>query len=91
MSSPWRFLRMMASGALEEVRALLARALPPDLPAMKILGVPELAAHLRGDLSLPAAIAKAQQHTRNYAKRQGTWFRVQGFKGIQHPAFGIQG
>ena len=70
-----RFLDMMKRGALDEVRALLARNLQPDLPAMKILGVPELAAHLRGELSLNDAIAKAQQHTRNYAKRQMTWFR----------------
>ena len=60
-----RFLRMMESGALEEVRALAVRNLDPELPAMKILGVPELAAHLRGELSLNDAIAKAQQATRN--------------------------
>ncbi|MGE4351791.1 MAG: tRNA (adenosine(37)-N6)-dimethylallyltransferase MiaA [Bdellovibrionales bacterium] len=52
--------------------------LPQDsLPALKILGVPELAAHLRGDLSLDEAVARAQQSTRNYAKRQVTWFRHQ--------------
>ncbi|HAX92126.1 MAG TPA: tRNA (adenosine(37)-N6)-dimethylallyltransferase MiaA [Rhodospirillaceae bacterium] len=72
-----RFLRMMELGALEEVRGLAARHLDADLPAMKILGVPELAAHLRGEISLAEAIAKAQQSTRNYAKRQMTWFRNQ--------------
>ncbi len=72
-----RFLGMMEKGALEEVRALLARNLDSSLPAMKILGVPELAAHLRGELSLKEAVALAQQHTRNYAKRQVTWFRNQ--------------
>jgi tRNA dimethylallyltransferase len=70
-----RFLRMIEQGALEEVRTLLSLRLPSDLPVMKILGVPELAAHLRGELSLDAAIAKAQQFTRNYAKRQVTWFK----------------
>lgn len=72
-----RFLRMMEQGALEEVRALRTRDLDPDLPSMKILGVPELMAHLRGELSLDEATAKAQQSTRNYAKRQMTWFRNQ--------------
>jgi len=70
-----RFLRMMEAGALEEARTLLARVLDPSLPSMKVLGVPELAAHLSGAISLDEAVAKAQQATRNYAKRQITWFR----------------
>lgn len=72
-----RFLKMMERGALEEVRALLARKLDPGLPAMKILGVRELGAFLNGELTRETAIAKAQQATRNYAKRQMTWFRNQ--------------
>ncbi len=72
-----RFLRMIEQGALEEVRALLAQRLDPDLPSMKILGVRELAAHLRGEITLQEAIQKAQQFTRNYAKRQVTWFKNQ--------------
>ena len=72
-----RFLKMIEAGALEEVQRILAQNLDPDLPSMKILGVPELAAHLRGELSLDEATAKAQQSTRNYAKRQCTWFRNQ--------------
>lgn len=72
-----RFARMVRRGALDEVRALMARGLDPELPAMKILGVRELAAHLRGEISLEEATAQAQQHTRNYAKRQVTWFRNQ--------------
>ena len=76
-----RFLKMIEGGALEEVRALLALGLDPDLPSMKILGVPELASHLRGDCSLDEAIAKAQQFTRNYAKRQTTWFKNQWGEG----------
>lgn len=63
--------------ALEEVRGLLDLGLPPDTPVMKALGVPELAAHLRGETDLGAALGRAQQLTRNYAKRQGTWFRGQ--------------
>lgn len=68
---------MMTSGALDEVRALIARGLDPNLPAMKAVGVRELAAHLAGDLSLDAAVAALKQATRNYAKRQLTWFRNQ--------------
>ena len=66
---------MMDLGALEEVKNLVARNLSPTLPAMKILGVRELAAALRGETSLDEAITKAQQMMRNYAKRQMTWFR----------------
>lgn len=72
-----RFLTMVAAGAVDEVRGLMQRRLDPQLPAMKMIGVRELAAHLRGELSLDAAVAKAQQMTRNYAKRQMTWFRNQ--------------
>jgi tRNA dimethylallyltransferase len=72
-----RLETMVASGALDEVRALTARRLDPALPAMKALGVRELARHLTGDLSLEDAVALAQQETRRYAKRQLTWFRNQ--------------
>jgi tRNA dimethylallyltransferase len=72
-----RFAGMVEYGALEEVRALAARGLDPVLPAMKAVGVRELAAHLAGELTLEAAIAAAQQETRRYAKRQMTWFRNQ--------------
>lgn len=72
-----RFEVMMGQGALDEVRALDALGLPEDAPVMKALGVPELRSHLRGERSVEAAVAKAQQTTRNFAKRQGTWFRGQ--------------
>jgi tRNA dimethylallyltransferase len=72
-----RLESMLAEGALEEVRALIARDLDPALPAMKALGVREFAAPLQGRLSLQDALAAAQQSTRNYAKRQLTWFRNQ--------------
>ncbi len=70
-----RFARMIADGAPEEVRQLLALGLDPALPAMKALGVPELAAALRGEISLETASTLACQATRRYAKRQETWFR----------------
>jgi tRNA dimethylallyltransferase len=72
-----RMDRMIAEGALDEVRALMARGLSPTLPAMKAVGVRELAAHLAGETPLDQAIAQARQATRNYAKRQLTWLRNQ--------------
>lgn len=72
-----RFRLMVEQGALDEVKAILAMHLDPALPAMKALGVPELAAYLDGRCSLEEAIRRAQQTTRNYAKRQLTWFRHQ--------------
>lgn len=72
-----RFERMVAAGALDEVRALLALKLDPSVPAMKALGVPELAAHLSGRISLAEAVRLAQISTRQYVKRQTTWFRHQ--------------
>ncbi|VXB57987.1 tRNA dimethylallyltransferase [Brevundimonas sp. G8] len=68
---------MMDQGALDEVQALLARGLSPALPAMKAVGVRELAAHLSGELTRDDAVAALKQATRNYAKRQLTWFRNQ--------------
>lgn len=72
-----RFGRMLEQGAMEEVRALLARNLDPALPAMKAVGVPELGQVLEGVWPLEEAAAKARQATRNYAKRQLTWLRHQ--------------
>jgi tRNA dimethylallyltransferase len=72
-----RFVDMVAAGAVDEVRALVARGLDPALPVMKAVGVPELAGHLAGHLTLDKAISQAQQASRRYAKRQFTWFRHQ--------------
>ena len=72
-----RFATMVEHGAVEEVRALLARNLDPDLPVMRGIGVPELSSYLRGDLTLAEAIAAGQQATRRYAKRQYTWLAHQ--------------
>ena len=72
-----RVLAMMQDGALEEVRALIARDLDPALPAMKAVGVREIAAWLAGETTRADAVAALQQATRNYAKRQLTWFRNQ--------------
>lgn len=72
-----RFDEIMAGGGLEEVAALDALGLDPDLPAMKALGVPFLRAHLAGELDLAGAVASAKTQTRRYAKRQSTFFRNQ--------------
>lgn len=72
-----RFDRMLAEGALDEVRKLAARKLDPRMPAMKAHGVPWLIRHLNGEISLEEAAAQGMRDTRQYAKRQETWFRNQ--------------
>ncbi|WAT18257.1 tRNA (adenosine(37)-N6)-dimethylallyltransferase MiaA [Aurantiacibacter sp. MUD11] len=72
-----RFVQMLDQGAVEEVEALLARDLSPDLPAMRAIGVPQIAAMLRGELSREETIELGQRATRQYAKRQYTWLRHQ--------------
>lgn len=72
-----RFEAMLEEGAIAEVEALLARGLDPDLPVMRAIGVPEIVAFLGGEIDAETMIAAGQQATRNYAKRQFTWFRRQ--------------
>ncbi len=72
-----RFDAMIAAGALEEVRALAARSLDQNLPAMKAHGVPWLIRHLEGEIPLAEAVEHAKLETRQYTKRQATWFRNQ--------------
>lgn len=72
-----RFEMMMARGAVAEVEALLSRDLPQDAPVMRAIGVPEISAYLKGALSRDEAITLGQIATRQYAKRQFTWFRNQ--------------
>jgi len=72
-----RFDAMMAAGALDEVRVLAARKLDRNLPAMKAHGVPWLIRHLSGEITLAEAVEHAKLETRQYTKRQATWFRNQ--------------
>lgn len=72
-----RFEAMMDADGLAEVDTLLARNLDSDLPVMRAIGVPDIAAFLSGALSRDAAIKQGQTATRQYAKRQFTWFRNQ--------------
>lgn len=69
-----RFELMVEEGAVLEVKALLARGYPASVPVMKAIGVPQLAAYLAGELPIEEAIDKAKAATRQYAKRQSTWF-----------------
>lgn len=68
-----RFDAMLAAGALEEARTLAVRDLYPALPCMKAHGMPWLAAHLRGEMTLADAAVLGRRDTRHYAKRQFTW------------------
>ena len=69
-----RFALMLAEGALDEVRTALPHW-QPDQPWAKAIGAPELVAHLRGEISLAEAAEAATLASRQYAKRQRTWFR----------------
>ena len=66
---------MLEQGALDEVRGLLEQDLDPTLPAMRAHGVPELSAHLRGEITLQEAGRRTELVTGQYTKRQATWFR----------------
>jgi len=75
-----RFEMMMEQGALEEVKALLQMDLPKDAPVMRAIGVPEIAAMLADEITHKEALARGQAATRQYAKRQYTWFRNQSLE-----------
>jgi tRNA dimethylallyltransferase len=85
-----RFCQMIERGAVAEVKALLPRHLPTHLPAMKTIGVREIMDFLTDKQDWDTAQAAAQQATRNYAKRQFTWFRNQWVSnkiGFDKPVF----
>ncbi len=72
-----RFERMIDDGAIGEVEALLGRRLPGLSPVMRAIGVAELTGFLDKRWSLEEAVQRGQAATRQYAKRQYTWFRHQ--------------
>ncbi len=74
-----RFSSMLARGVLAEVEQFMNRDLSASLPIMKVLGLPQLARHIRGECPLETAVEEAIIATRRYAKRQRTWFRHQSF------------
>lgn len=75
--SDTRFVGMVESGAIDEVERLLVRQLDPDLPVMRAIGVREISAWLHGDMTRVEMVAAGRLATRQYAKRQYTWFRHQ--------------
>ena len=72
-----RFEAMLAAGGKDEVAALVNRGLNPDLPVMRAIGVREIAAMLANPEQAERCIEEAKIATRQYAKRQFTWFRNQ--------------
>ena len=72
-----RFDKIFSDEGITEVRSLLERNLPALAPVMRAIGVPEIAAFLHGDLAREAALSAGRISTRQYAKRQYTWFRRQ--------------
>ena len=72
-----RFAQIFSDGGIEEIRTLLARGLDPALPVMRAIGVCEITAYLSGDLTREQALEAGRTATRQYAKRQYTWFSRQ--------------
>jgi tRNA dimethylallyltransferase len=72
-----RFDAMLGQGVLDEVRGVFDSRPDPGWPGVKAHGAPELFRHFRGELTLEDARQIAIDHTRQYAKRQMTWFRHQ--------------
>lgn len=66
---------MMEKGLLEEVKALKEKGYTKDMQSMKGIGYKELLSYLEGEISLERAVEMIKQFSRNYAKRQLTWFR----------------
>lgn len=72
-----RAATMLDDGAVDEVAALVARRLDPALPVMRAIGVADIAAMLDGTIDRATALDRLQAATRQYVKRQTTWFRNQ--------------
>jgi tRNA dimethylallyltransferase len=70
-----RFDAMVAAGLVAEVRALVEAGYSPDKPPLSTIGYKQIAAHLRGEMTIADAVALAKQESRRLAKRQLTWFR----------------
>ncbi|MGQ9464649.1 MAG: tRNA (adenosine(37)-N6)-dimethylallyltransferase MiaA [bacterium] len=70
-----RFEHMVKMGLVDEVVSILKMGYPADCSGLRTIGYREIVAFLQGRLTLSEAINKAKQHTRNFAKRQLTWFK----------------
>jgi len=78
-----RFIKMINGGAIDEVKKLLEINLHDSLPVMKAHGVPEIKKYLDNEISLEECISRGQQVTRNYVKRQHTWWNSSNFEIFQ--------
>ncbi len=88
-----RFETMLSEGGVAEVTTLIARRLDPALPVMRAIGVREIAGLVEGRLSRDETLAAGRLATRQYAKRQYTWFRNQapaGWRRWEAPAPGAE-
>ena len=72
-----RVTRMVAEGLVDEVRGLMGKGYGPEAPGMSGTGYREVAAYLRGDMTLDEALDRMRSQSRQYARRQLTWFRNQ--------------
>ncbi|HMM21658.1 MAG TPA: tRNA (adenosine(37)-N6)-dimethylallyltransferase MiaA [Selenomonadales bacterium] len=70
---------MVERGLVEEVARLLDAGVPPDAQAMQGIGYKEIALYLRGETDLPETVDRLKQATRNFAKRQLTWYRKMNY------------
>jgi tRNA dimethylallyltransferase len=77
--------RMLASGWVAETEVVL-ESHPPDCPGLKSIGYREIVRHLKGELSAEELVPAIVRVTRQYAKRQRTWFRHVPTAGRAHPA-----
>ena len=70
-----RIQAMLEAGFIEEVAGLLREGYSPDSPALSAIGYRELAAHLRGEITLDEAVVLMKRQTRIFVRRQGNWFK----------------
>lgn len=67
--------QMISAGWIEEVRELLASGIDPSCPGLRTLGYPEVISFINGEIDMGTLVGTIQKLTRQYAKRQMTWFR----------------
>ena len=70
-----RFEKMIENGFTEEVKSLLRKGFDPQASALRTIGYKEIVEYLNGNLKFEEAVEKAKMRTRNFAKRQLTWFK----------------
>jgi tRNA dimethylallyltransferase len=70
-----RIEAMLSAGLVSEVKSLLDRGYPPDLPALSAIGYREIVAYLQGAVSLDEAVMRIKRRTRQFVRRQANWFK----------------